>query len=238
MSNLFTQQGVDFDTWFGLGTGDRELNIVDDTGQDIGYKYAAGSGGPEVAWHAPDGRDLNQYFAGYGYGLYRVGGYPWNYYHSNFDWSTHYNYWKNWLSQWQTKKYSCKCVSNIWDDCWHRAVDSDYNYSCCIFGYAPNHNAINFNYWKPNVWSNCGKHKEVTLGLIEISSYLKGVVIRPIVGAGDDILAEVRVNMSSAGSPTVDYDGVYGIDNDDNHDAVAYYGDNRWIFGKQWYFHI
>ena len=89
MSNLFTQQGVDFDTWFGVGQGSQFLNIYGDNGQDIGQTYLAGSGGPETSWYTPDGQDLNTKFGGYGYGIYRVGGYPWNFHWGDFNLSNH-----------------------------------------------------------------------------------------------------------------------------------------------------
>ncbi len=239
MSNLFTKQGADFDHWFGISSNNSQtFQIYGEDGQDIGAKYTAGSGGPAVGWYTQAGQDLCEKLGGYGYGLYRVGGYPWNYYHSDFNWSTHYNYWKSWLTQWATKKYSCKCVSDITNDSWNRSVNSDYHYSCCVFGYAPNHSAIDFTWKKANLWSDCGKHWEFTMGLIEIAPYLKGVVLRPSIGAGDEIVAELKVTMSQSGSPTVNYDGVYGIINDDNNPTTAYYGRNKYIFGRSWYFHL
>lgn len=237
MSNLYTQQGVDFDTWFQPGTGNQWLGIYGDNGTDIGQKYAAGSGGDAVAWYAPDGSDLNRHFAGYGYGLYRVGGYPWNYRCSGWGDTGEVNYWKDWLSQWQSKKYSVKNVGNIWDDCWYRSVDSDFEYSCCIFAWSPySGSAVNFNYWRPN--ARLRKWYNVSLLYIEISPWLKGVVICPHCGAGASCAAEVRVNMSQAGQPTIEYDGVYGIDNDDNHPQVANWGESRSEFGRWWTFHI
>lgn len=230
MSNLFTQQGVDFDTWFGLGTGDRELSIVDDTGQDIGYKYAAGSGGPEVAWHAPDGQDLNQYFAGYGYGIYRVSGYPWN---SGVNWEA--SNWKSWLQTWVNKKSSVKCVSGITNDAWYRNVNSDNSYSLLIFGYSPvSSGGLTFNYSKTwqNIWHNSWCN--MRLNYIEVSAYCKGVVLRPVAGAGGGVRAGISVSISQAGQNTDSYFVAAGIANDDNNPTYANYG---WSYGNC-YLHI
>lgn len=236
MSNLFTQQGIDFDNWFQVGSGDKWLGFWTDGGQDIGQKYAAGSGGPEVAWYAKDGQDLNKYFAGYGYGLYRVGGYPWNYRIGDSN-STEYDYWKSWLTQWQTKKYSVKNVGGITDDCWYRYTDSDWCYSCCIFAWSPySSGAVNFSYSQPNIRQR--KWYNVYMGYIEISPYLKGVVLVPHCGAGASVAAEIKVSMSQAGQNTLNYDGVYGIDSDDNHDTWSNSYMNRSEFGRWWTFHI
>ena len=237
MSNLFTQQGVDFDNWFQVGSGDKWLGFWTDGGQDIGQKYAAGSGGPEVAWYAKDGQDLNKYFAGYGYGLYRVGGYPWNYRCTGWEDSGEFSYWKSWLNQWQTKKYSVKNIGGITNDCWYRAVDSDYNYSCCIFAWSPySGSAVNFSCSQPNIRQR--KWYSVSMMYLEISANLKGVVLVPHAGAGGSVAAEIKVSMSQSGHETINYDGVYGIDNDDNHDQIAYYGESRSEFGRWWTFHI
>lgn len=235
--NLYTQQGIDFDMWFGIGTGSQWLSIVGNSGQDIGQRYTAGSGGPATGWYTSDGQDICNKLGGYGYGLYRVAGYPWNYYHADFNITTHVNYWKSWLQKWATQKQACKCVSGITDDCWYRNVHSDYHYSVCIFGYAPNGNGMSFNYNLANVWSDCSKHKEITLQYIEISSYLKGVVVRPTCGAGDYLVGEVRTSMSQAGSPSVEYRGAFGIANDDNNpvQSSTAWGYSNW--GKNWWFH-
>lgn len=73
---------------------------------------------------------------------------------------------------------------------------------------------------------------------IEISPYLKGVVIRPTCGAGKYVIAEVRTAMSQAGQPSVVYNGAFGIDNDDNHPAVANRAWNYSNWGKNWVFHL
>ena len=78
----------------------------------------------------------------------------------------------------------------------------------------------------------------VDLVFIEISPYLKGIVVRGEVGAGKTLVAEVRTAMSQAGQPTVAYNGAFGIGNDDNHPTTAnsYWNYSNW--GKNWVFHL
>lgn len=239
MSNLYTQQGVDFDTWFSVGQGSQFLSIYGDNGQDIGQSYLAGSGGPATSWFTPDGQDLNTKLGGYGYGIYRVGGYPWNFHWGDFNLANHVNWWKSWLKTWGNRHSSVKCVSGITNDCYCHDVNSDYHYSICIFGWSPVGGApIEFTYSQPNIYKSHRDWYNVVMGYIEISPYLKGIVVRCECGAGGRVVAEIRTAMSQAGQPTVAYNGAFGIGNDDNHPTTAnsYWNYSNW--GKNWVFHL
>lgn len=222
---LYTQQGVDFDTWFGLGTGSQYVNIYGDSGQDIGQRYYAGSGGPATGWYSQDGQDLCNHFCGYGYGIYRVTGYPWN---TGVNWEA--ANWTNWLKSWVDKKTTVKCVSGITNDAWYRNVDSDFNYSLLIFGYSPvSGGVLNFNYSK--TWQNKWHNSWSTMDLyyIEVNAYCKGVVLRPRAGAGGGIVTGLSISISQAGQNTDNYFVAAGIANDDNNPAYANYG---WSYGN------
>ena len=239
-SSLYTQQGVDFDVWFGLGTGSQYVNIYGSSGQDIGQRYLAGGSGPATGWKVSSGADLNTLFGGYGFGIYRVGGVPWNAYISNtFDHSSMVNWWTNWLKTFASKRTTCKNISGIMDDCYYRDVDSDNGHSICIFGYAPPGGAeISFSYVERNREYGCGNRDHYMRAYpVTISANLKGVVIVRACGAGDDPCSEYYITLSKAGEATLYYDGIYGCDNDSNHHDPGSGGANKWKWNKQWYWH-
>lgn len=237
MSNLYTQQGVDFDTWFSPANGNQNFGIFTDSGMDIGQVYAAGSGGPVSGWQISNGTDLNQHLGGYGYGIYRASGYPWNIHWG--DYGNHVDWWISWLKTWASKRTSVKLVSGIDNDCYCREVNSDFGYSICIFGWSPlGGSPISFTYSQPNIYKSHRDWYNVSMYYIEISPYLKGIVLRPSCGAGGRVVAEIRTAMSQSGQPSLIYNGAFGIGNDDNHPTTAnsYWNWSRW--GKNWVFHL
>ncbi len=239
MSNLYTQQGVDFDTWFSTGNGSQWFGIYGDTGMDIGQVYLAGSGGPVSGFQISNGSDLNQHLGGYGYGIYRVGGVPWNPYVGSFDHNTQVNWWKNWLKTFYSKRTPCKYIAGIMDDCYYRNVNSDVGHSICVFGYSPlGGPALNFSYQERNREYGCSNRSHYMYSYyVEINPYLKGVVIVSGVGAGDDPCSEFYVTVSQSGQPTLVYDGIYGLVNDDNNPTYGSSGWNRNKWGRNWYWH-
>lgn len=234
-SNLYTQQGVDFDVWFTLGTGTQFVDIYGDSGQDIGQRYLAGGNGPETNWKVANGADLNTLFGGYGYGIYRVGGVPWNVYLGD----AYESWWTNWLKTFASKRTTCKNISGIMNDSYYRSVCSDNRHSICIFGYAPPGGAeISFNYVERNREYGCGNRSHYMRTIpVTISANLKGVIIWRACGAGDDPCSEYYVTLSRPGEQTLYYDGIYGCINDDNNPVYGTSGWNQWKWGKQWIWH-
>lgn len=64
MPNLYANSGVDLDLIFFDGTGANTTGIIDDTGQDIGYKYSAGSVGMDLGFVASSGQDVGRILGG------------------------------------------------------------------------------------------------------------------------------------------------------------------------------
>lgn len=234
-TNLYTQQGVDFDDWFSIGTGTQNFDIFSEDGVDIGQKYLAGSGSIESGFRTSSNEDLCTKLGGYGYGIYRVGGVPWNVY---LGWDQE-KWWTNWLNKFNTNHTTCKNVSGIMDDSYCRNVCSDNAHSICVFGYSPpGGSAITFSCVEKNREYGCGNHDHyMRFFPVTISPYLKGVVIWRCCGAGDDPYSEYYFTLSQAGQQTLYYSGVFGCVNDDNNPT---YGSSGWDvtkWGRRWYWH-
>ena len=236
-SSLYTQQGVDFDVWFGLGTGSQYVNIYGSSGQDIGQRYYAGSGGPATGWTSQDGQDLCNHFSGYGFGIYRVGGVPWNTYRGG----DVVNWWTNWLKTFATKHTACKCMSGIMDDCYYRDVCSDQDGdSIAVFAWSPIESSeVTLNYEVLNRETRkCGNsaHRMYET-YVTINSHLKAVVVNRGCGAGDGPCAEYRFTASQWGQGTVQHQGIYGCWNDDNCPEYGTYGESMWKWNRYWTWH-
>ncbi len=240
MSNLYTQQGVDFDSWFGQGSNSENFYIFTDTGQDVGQVYKAGSGGPESGFKIADGSDLNTKLGGYGFGLYRIAGAPWNYnpMYKNYSMSAQTNYWLNWLKSWRKGKGGVKCVNGITNDACYYPINSNFSYSQLVFAYNPDQTqTMKFTYsWGGKEviggWPNLS---DIWCGYIEVDEWLKGIVIRPANDSGTIIRQVCSMSLSCAGQDTVKYTCLYGAANDSNQPESNTSG-GGWSHGG-YYFH-
>lgn len=170
MSNLYTKQGIDFDTWFSRSGGNQNFNIFSDSGMDIGQAYASGSGGPAVGWYTPGGEDLNAKLGSFAFGIYRPVSGAWAYgtsYKTKFP--EHVSYWRSWLGKWSSNKKLARQISNITNDALYNAppgairgsyqLGADNNVSQLIFCYNPVHTTpLNFSWrWgnqQTTIWDN------------------------------------------------------------------------------------
>lgn len=237
MSNLYTLQGIDFDTWFSRGTGKQNFYIFGDDGQDIGEVYTAGSGGPATGFHIASGEDLNTKLGGYGYGIYRVAGVPWMYYstYKNYNMSAQTSYWTTWLKNWRSKKGGVKCVSGITNDACYYWTNSNFAYSQLVFVYNPDQtNKMEFSYsWGGVDW--LGGWGECWCNFITIDEWLKGIVISPRCGAGCIIRQPCYMTLKCNGYNEVKYNCLYGAANDSGVPESNTTG-SGWGYGS-WAFH-
>lgn len=240
MSNLYTIQGIDFDTWFGNGTGSQNFDIFTDSGMDVGQVYTAGSGGPDVGFQIASGEDLSTKLGGYGYGIYRVAGLPWNTYaaYKNYTMSVHTNYWTSWLKTWKSKKGSVKCVSGITNDAFGYFVNSNFGYSQLVFAYNPDQTqTMKFSYsWGgKSILGGLPALSDFWCSYIEIDSSLKGIVVHPACDSGVILWQPCYMTLSCTGQETVKYNCYFGAGNDSGVPETNYTG-GGWSQGG-WYYH-
>ncbi len=240
MTNLYTRQGIDFDVWFTRGTGKQDFYIFEDTGQDVGKVYTAGSGGPATGFYTPAGEDLNTKLGGFGYGIYRVAGLPWNYHsdYKNYSMSTQTSYWTTWLKNWRKSKGGVKCVSGITNDACGYFTNSNFAYSQLVFAYNPDQTSkLTFDYsWGgKEVTGGWPDWSDIWCSYIEIDEWLKGIVIRPAADSGVTIWQPCYMTLSAPGQSTVKYNCFYGARNDSGVVESNTTG-SGWSHSG-WYFH-
>ncbi|WP_302602604.1 hypothetical protein [uncultured Sutterella sp.] len=240
MAGIFTKYGLDLDAVYMRGTGNQAFQIYDNSGMDIGQKFIAGSSELETGIRTSNGQDICRRLGGMDYGIYRINGYPWNAHlvGGNWDINSHASYWENWLKNWKYEGGNIsKNVSNITNEAYIRACDSDYGYSVLVWAYSPfQSNPIEFTctnniYWHSHSYSFEAK-------LIDAGSFCKGYVLQPLAGAGGGVKSFLTFQLRQGGQRDIRYEGCFGYMNDDNNPATSNSAWSENYNGKSYVFHL
>ena len=242
-TGLVHPSGIDLDDIFEVtGTGTQQTNILCYDSQDIGSRYRAGTTNiSDTGFRIASGVDVKNLFGGSGVGIYRPSCISWNGHvvgHGESN-DTTKQFWEDWVERWTNRPRDATCVSNVMNDCIYRGTHSDTKPTSVLFAYTPfRTGTLSFTVTKgaQGIWHNSWCNMEIWP--FELDAYCKGVILKGTAGAGGGVKAVINATLTVSGYGTMQYRGMYGIDNDSNKEHT---GTSNWspqdFDGKTWVFY-